>query len=460
MVNGIVYTNFASWVGTYIRETSARNFVPTAICSSPGIGANYYLNMGACFHKCQTGETFISDSLQFFASMSVSMHAMLPPRAGEIQILSNIEPVLVMADPTSTQHGSFPSESGSNSNSNRNRNSNSNSERRSRNTDSKRRMLESRMESSMGALEEETVAVSDSYDTDDTHMMYANARHIAESDVLFYQNALIACMNTYATEDYTSALTSCMSAEIAYIHLQGPYYYMIEPRHPFAVNAEYMQNLPEAQYPQSRGILTSDWLIGSLLLLLVSMGLVLGLRNLKIHEAFTSSSSGGSSIGGHGYGSGRQVKSGAIMDGISMSINSTTASSTWSSSGKSGYRRASTSDEDIEMQLGTHSTNSTANPMLTATNTALTGAAIGAPKNRSRTGSASSDTSIGTTDADQGHRGLHCHVTASTPTVLNVSQSIFENCARNISTLQARSNSRNRGEERGERGERKNRGDR
>jgi hypothetical protein len=358
MINGIVYSNYASWVTEYMTSAKGRHFVPQAICSSPSSGN--YLDEGSCFRSSQTWETFVSDSLTEFASMAAVMHAMLPPRGAEMQILSNFEPLLTKADPASTQHGHIG----------RHRN--------------------------LQLTEEENEASKDT-------AAFAQAQHIAESDVHFYWQQLEACMRGYANEDYTSALTSCMPADIAYIHAGGEFYYMIEPRHPFVVNSEYLQVIPAAKYPPSRGILTSDWVIGSLLLLLVSAGLVLGLRNLKVYEAFCDSGSRRGRVGS----SALQRYSGGIMEGISMSINSTTSRS-WDRHRKH-YSKAADDDDDGDLEMNQTSSH---NP-----------------------GLGRSDSNADSTGEECRHHnqhsqhGLHCRVTRDTPTVLNVPHTIFANYA-------------------------------
>jgi hypothetical protein len=371
MVNGIVYSNYATWLESYI----SKQFVPQSICSSPSSGV--FLDEVSCFVVSNTWDTFVAASLNKFASMSVSMHAMLPPRASEMQVLSNSVPIKYKADRQSTNHG------------NTNTNTNTGQNNRSRNKNSVTRSLDGNGNGDV--------------DVDEVD-------HIAESDIVYYYTSLITCMNGYTNEDFTSALTSCIPPNAAFVHIKDELYYQIQPRHPFVVNTEYLHFLPIAQYPKSRGVLLTDWIIGCILLLIVFVGFLLGLKHLKFYEACCSSGQSNSRL--------RKPKirhSGGIMDGVSMRINSMRNGdidgSPWSSNG--GYSKVvsgagASISGDLEMME---------NPVHISA----------ARSKEDYTVTENYDDDDDDDDKDTAYQRLKSHITVDTPTVLNVPSSIFAN---------------------------------
>jgi len=213
-------------------------FSPQSICSSGGGGGGIIGQRGeeACFTTAHNWESFIADTLEQMAGWSVSLHAMLPPRAMELQILTNLQPTVVRADPHSTQHA--------------------------RNKDKGRGRGRDRS-------------------------MLSSTSAISEQDVYFYFSQLIICMDNYSNEDYVSALASCLPGAVAFVHVPNTQdmYLRLEPRSPFAVHTEYLQVIPPARYPISQGILTADWLLGIGLLLVVAAGGLRAMFKLKLHEA-------------------------------------------------------------------------------------------------------------------------------------------------------------------------------
>jgi hypothetical protein len=114
-INGVVYQNYIKWVQDYVSSDSV--FVPQSICSSDDVLS--------CFTSADTSETFLSASLRQFAKLAVRMHAIIPPRASELLLLSFSEPLefMVLGDevwepyansdrrPGGPKHGTSPSSS-------------------------------------------------------------------------------------------------------------------------------------------------------------------------------------------------------------------------------------------------------------------------------------------------------------------------------------------------------------
>jgi len=294
-------------------------FEPQSICSSGGGTAGGIEE--ACFTSAHTWESFIADTLDQLAGWSVALHAMLPPRAMELQILTNVQPTVVRADPRSTQHARH-----------------------------RGRGLQQQQQQQQGGGESED-------DRKREVLSYARiavtATPIAEADIYYYFSQLIICMDNYSNEDYVSALASCLPGAVAFVHVpnSADLYLRLEPRSPFAVHTEYLQVIPPARYPISQGILTADWLLGVALLLVVAAGGLRAAFQLKLHKAgcwccarsksdssplsFNSGSrhsllgkhaSGVDSSSSNINGSGTSSRSGAsrsggILDGVSLLIN-------------------------------------------------------------------------------------------------------------------------------------------
>eukprot|EP01034_Spumella_vulgaris_P021778 gene21778-27843_t len=98
-INGVVYKNYIRWIEQYV--VTNRHFSPQSICSST--------NDLSCFTFAETWETFLADSYEAFASFSVRLNAILPPRAIELRYLSFSEPEMVAMDKNVQVH-SVPTE--------------------------------------------------------------------------------------------------------------------------------------------------------------------------------------------------------------------------------------------------------------------------------------------------------------------------------------------------------------
>jgi hypothetical protein len=289
-INGVVYSNYIAWLRNYIANTAANIFVPAAICSSISSDPGPNSASAACFTFAHTWETFLWSSFDQFASMSVSMHAMLPPRSWEIQLLTHSEPQIIKADPKSTRHGGSSSSSSSVS-----KDSQSGWKRPDSGLGARARSR------ALGSVREAVAPVPDTEAQAQAlapsntgipafleELLAASGKevpHVSELDIYYYYTALVACMNGYTNEEYASALTSCTAGDVGYVHVWGDYYYLIKPRQPFAANVEYFQTLPAAQYPTAKGMQTSDWLFGVGLLAMIACGMLFGFRKLNMHEA-------------------------------------------------------------------------------------------------------------------------------------------------------------------------------
>ena len=76
-VNGVVYENYVKWIHEYLDKD--RYFVPQSICSSS--------DEKSCFTFSETWDSFVGDSLKAFAQNAVQMHAIISPRASDMQDL-------------------------------------------------------------------------------------------------------------------------------------------------------------------------------------------------------------------------------------------------------------------------------------------------------------------------------------------------------------------------------------
>ncbi|RYH08468.1 hypothetical protein EON65_40910 [archaeon] len=86
-INGIVYKNYVMWIEKYMQANRA--FIPQSICNSE--------HELACYVRAVTWDAFLQDSLKVFAAYTVSIHAVIPPRATELRFLTGTEPIIVQA---------------------------------------------------------------------------------------------------------------------------------------------------------------------------------------------------------------------------------------------------------------------------------------------------------------------------------------------------------------------------
>eukprot|EP00596_Hydrurales_sp_CCMP1899_P010252 CAMPEP_0119045058 /NCGR_PEP_ID=MMETSP1177-20130426/36686_1 /TAXON_ID=2985 /ORGANISM="Ochromonas sp, Strain CCMP1899" /LENGTH=338 /DNA_ID=CAMNT_0007016167 /DNA_START=49 /DNA_END=1062 /DNA_ORIENTATION=- len=84
-INGVVYRNYLNFVEDYLVG-KGKYFIPQSICSNA--------DKESCFTLSSTGDTFVTASLTLFAGLSVNLHAIIPPRASEVHLLSFSEPYL------------------------------------------------------------------------------------------------------------------------------------------------------------------------------------------------------------------------------------------------------------------------------------------------------------------------------------------------------------------------------
>ena len=112
---------------------------------------------------------------------------------------------------------------------------------------------------------------------------------LTRQEMASYYRELIGCMNAYTLEDFTSALRSCMTGDKLnpYIHINANRYYKIKPRQPFAINKEYMMDIPQAQLMQKSAVSTMDLVSGVILMVCVAAGLMWAALKVKLFEACT-----------------------------------------------------------------------------------------------------------------------------------------------------------------------------
>ena len=309
--NGIVYSFYVDWLEEYL-SAKERIFVPQSICSSPSSSTD--AKDLPCFKIADTWDNFITDSLGALSELSVELHAMLPPRASEIQVMSNIEPIHVtlVPDAQSIESNKAFSLRGTNP--------------PQANRDQASRLMQGNAgdgsgrddsENPKGAYDSSSAStnttepsnphiIAGGGDNDQDTNSNDNSNGDNESDwtddesndqailvtkteMISYYRELINCMNRYASEEYTSALQSCMTGKYAFIHMNGNRYYKIHPRQPFAINKEYMQVIPTAKLMSKSAVNIYDVIIGVFLLLVMSVGLAIAAGKLKLAEAcFTS----------------------------------------------------------------------------------------------------------------------------------------------------------------------------
>jgi len=216
-VNGVVYENYVKWIHEYLDKD--RYFVPQSICSSS--------DKESCFTVSETWDSFVGDSLRAFAQNAVQMHAIISPRASDMQILSFTEPAVF---------------------------------------------------SIIDNVEEEESSRTRSKKEEEGSI------RMTENDIARYYSELMDCMQAYQLEEFTSALRSCMSEQVGYIHLEGKQYYEIRPRHPFVLNREYLQPIPDAQFAAASNTDIFDYTIAGAIVVLTMVGFIAALYKMKMFE--------------------------------------------------------------------------------------------------------------------------------------------------------------------------------
>lgn len=298
-INGVVYKNYVKWIEEYMQSNS--NFLPQSICSSE-------LDPSSCFTNAVTWDSFLADryaiyfsschlcdlnsagwrfSFHLFAKLSVRINAIIPPRATELKFLSATEPVEVSFDNVSSAHDISDKN---------HRNLATNI--RSTNSNNSPRSLQIRRRKNQpdyGDHEDESATngdYSDAANEASSNKASSNVKSSAPStkprakmeDVTMYYNTMMACMQDYQLGDFTSALKSCMSETLAFIHIDGDRYYQISPRYPFLFVHEYLQEIPAPQYRAGSGVDVVDWTILGMFVLAAGFGCLATVYKIKIWE--------------------------------------------------------------------------------------------------------------------------------------------------------------------------------
>lgn len=82
--------------------------------------------------------------------------------------------------------------------------------------------------------------------------------------------------------DFTGALKSCSSENIAFVHIDGNRYYRISPRYPYVFVNEYLQYLPKPHYIDNPGVDTVDWIVLATIILLFVGGIISALVKMQL----------------------------------------------------------------------------------------------------------------------------------------------------------------------------------
>lgn len=353
-INGVVYENYVKWVEEYISRDKI--FVPQSICSSA--------EEISCFIRAETWETFLTDSLETFANLAVQMNAIIPPRAKEMHLLSNTEPVrfalsdgrtdpeqyasigdggIVPSGNAGSSSGVEPLEgiAGSSGGGRDDRFEDVSApggSGRGRRAARGRKLMQNTTAGANGGVPTaaavttataaaatlptaviknntlgvissitrsngtEIVTAGSSNTSAPTPSPTANsslatsitgsakaeemavATNMTEWQMAEYYASLMVCMQEYTLEDFTSALGSCLTERIGYIHIDGDEYYRISPRFPFALMQEYQQPIPSARLIEVESAGVSDFVISLVLLTAALLGVLAGLWRLNLFD--------------------------------------------------------------------------------------------------------------------------------------------------------------------------------
>eukprot|EP01039_Chlorochromonas_danica_P003470 gene3470-3801_t len=269
-INGIVYKNYVLWIERYMQTN--RVFSPQSICSNE--------HDFSCYTYAETWETFLQESLKVFAAFSVRIHAIIPPRATELRMLSSNLPVIVEATNLPPENrdnagtGDYAprrrfdngGESTKNSPQTRKLSSDSGGAlRRDGGNVVNEKKGDGRDDSvARGPVEPWVKGVES-----DT----ASASKVDIQEVVDYYQSLMSCMQDFQLQDFTNALKSCViSNRKAYVHISGNKYYAFMPRYPLVFINEYLQEIPEPLFNDITQINVFDSVILAFLLLIAVVG--------------------------------------------------------------------------------------------------------------------------------------------------------------------------------------------
>ncbi len=95
-------------------------------------------------------------------------------------------------------------------------------------------------------------------------------------------NRFSFCLTEFQLMDFTGALKSCSSENIAFVHIDGNRYYRITPRYPYVFVNEYLQYLPKPHYIGGHGIDIIDWVVLALIISVFVGGIVAALLKMQL----------------------------------------------------------------------------------------------------------------------------------------------------------------------------------
>lgn len=253
ILNGIVYSNFVTWVDKYIIDHPF--YIPHSVCSSA--------DATTCFISSQTSETFVVHSLAALADLTVEMHTVLPLRTTEIRILSEREPKAVISGFMSKQSQTLSLSLSP---------IHTNKEVPSQ-TDDAVLYANNTNSSFSWFFKEENTTVS-----------------ISDTALAQYYSRLVSCMSEFELEPYHSALRSCITEKALFVHnptfgisSAADFYYMVVPRYPFVFYHHYIVDIPHARISDNANNL-GDSVIGLLLLAFAVLGFVFSVWRMKLFD--------------------------------------------------------------------------------------------------------------------------------------------------------------------------------
>jgi hypothetical protein len=299
-INGIVFKNYVKWLEQYIQQHGV--FRPQSICSNE-------FDIDACFVLADTWDTFLADSLQLFASLSVRINAIIPPRATELKIISGTEPLLVRMANISEQYidqseyekrrrhpaqdddqlhhevGSDDYPLPGNEDEGSGDSSEGPKEHEQYNNENWRRRIAEEQSSTASSIFTSTNVASVINNTTDSSS--SAVIHIIHADrILWYYSKLILCMQEYQQSDFTLALKSCTAGDVAFVHVDGDLYWEISPRYPFIYLHDYLQTIPAPQFRSDPWVDAVDWSLVGFFIVTVLLGCLLTMIQIKIWELF------------------------------------------------------------------------------------------------------------------------------------------------------------------------------
>lgn len=284
-INGIVYKKYVEWIENFERKKNL--LVPQSICLSEVELAS------SCFLYSRTWDTFLSDSIKFFAQQSVKINAIIPPRALELKILTSSDPdlVIMISDKKYNEKMKLSEKEIE--------------KELERIIEYDEKLLKSIQISPSSFIFSSSNKSNTSIPSSSFSFLSSSSNNINNNDnnnnnnnlnndfsikisyidtttIIDFYIELFSCLQNFQLINFFTAYKSCLSDSVAYIHIEDNYYYRVKPRYPFVYINEYLEELPNPEYNYNYFLDIIDYVVIFFFVFILFYGFILILYKMKI----------------------------------------------------------------------------------------------------------------------------------------------------------------------------------